>query len=68
MDKETIIKWVKFYTTGSKNFVTFFVGENRIQTDEETIFENSVEAVEKSTVEVFIFWDEKAIGPGTQTE
>lgn len=64
----TPIKWVKFYKTGSNEVLTFFVNDNVLQNNGQTHeFADAEDAVAKSTVEVFTFWDGVPAGVGSQT-
>lgn len=61
----TKIKWVKFYTTGNDVLVTFNTETMKTESEGETHgFGSSEEAQKSSTAEVFIFWDNLAIGAG----
>lgn len=60
-----MIKWVKFYTTGKADFQTLYTDTMFLQNDGETHeFTDATDAIARSTAEVFIFWDNKAIGQG----
>lgn len=65
---DTKIKWVKFYETSSSEVITYNVEEKVLQHNGQThSFASAEEAIEKSTVEVFTFWDGVAIGAGSQS-
>lgn len=60
--------WTKFYDSATKTVVTYFNNDKVLQNDGMTFdFATSDEAVEKSTSEDFIFWDNVAIGSGKLT-
>ncbi len=62
------IKWVKFYTTGVPEYQTYYMESKFLQNNGETHnFTDAKEAQEKSTVEVFIFWNNQPVGTGVQT-
>ena len=61
----TKIKWVKFYTTGTDVKVTYHVESKTVQDNGETHgFVNGEDAMNKSTSEVFTFWDGVPVGTG----
>jgi hypothetical protein len=70
---ETSVKWVKFYTSNVAEYQTLHLtpnddGKKTLQDDGQTHdFTNAEDAVAKSTVEVYIFWDNVPVSIGSQS-
>ncbi len=61
-----MIKFVKFYSSENMEVITYFTNEKVLQNDGMTHeFTSPEDAQAKSTTEVYIFWDNKPIGPGS---
>jgi hypothetical protein len=60
-----MIKWIKFYKTGSDEVVTFNLSTQQVESEGQThAFSDQEDALSKSTNEVFLFWDNIPLGPG----
>ncbi len=63
------IKFVKFFSTGVAEYQTYFTDTKILQNDGQTHeFADAIDAISKSTEEVFIFWDSMPIGVGAIKE
>lgn len=64
-----VIKYVKFLDSATHTEKVYFTAEKMLQESApEFAFETPEEAIAKSTVETFLFWDNAPIGAGTVAE
>ena len=61
--------WTKFYESTSNEVITYYNENKVLQNDGQTHeFTSAEDAVNRSTTDVFIFWDSIAIGSGKLSE